>query len=689
MSQSPSEVPAIVAGQHRPPLGRRRIAIAAIGTILVAGARLAGLAFAPALIVFWVIALLAMFAPWLWRTLTYRVGVRLLVSYVLIGVVPIPLLALLATMVGYMVIGQYTAIRFAGREARLLSELDQLAERALAGNPSEVLAATRLHPPEGIPGIEFVVVEGDLATASTGLQALPTPGFTGTNWPSGGWTGVIAAPGQVFLAAVRGGHERSVVVLVALDESTAAALSASQWYTVRFGFTAANSSVSREDSGFTMNLGSRPQRGQGSAAEAEITYAGSPVTLTAAPPPAPSVPRRWVAWIQPLAKAIAWETGGPAESSSTLVVLSTSPSEAWADFTAGPRDIARALSGATVAVSIVLGVVYLLAVALAAGQILSITRATARLSRGTAAVAGGDLDYRIPARRHDQLGDLAVAFNSMTASVAAMLHQVADQARMKREMELAREIQQSLLPETSVTCGRLVIHAHFRPASEVGGDYFDVFRLGDGAAIVTVGDVAGHGLPTGLMMAMVKSALGALIQEGYRGAELVERLNRLLLQQTIRQRMATLVLAEIDAGRRTLRLTSCGHPPAFVVAPSGVVAEIALSSLPLGTRLAVGPAHAEVAFPPGSLLLLYSDGLVEATDAAGCAFGYERLEGVTRAAAATGAKGLVDAILVALDGHVGGVPLADDLTVLVVEHRRFGDESAQQREDCERDQARE
>ena len=86
------------------------------------------------------------------------------------------------------------------------------------------------------------------------------------------------------------------------------------------------------------------------------------------------------------------------------------------------------------------------------------------------------------------------------------------------------------------------------------------------------------------------------------------------------------------------------------------------------------------------MLLLYSDGLVEAVDPAGGAFGYERIESVTRGAAATGASGLVGALLAALDDHTGGQPLTDDLTVLVVEHRLPAEESAPQREDTECDQ---
>ena len=318
-------------------------------------------------------------------------------------------------------------------------------------------------------------------------------------------------------------------------------------------------------------------------------------------------------------------------------------------------------------IGVVFGSIYLIAVGFAAVMILRVTRATARLTRGARAVARGDLEHRVPVKRRDQLGDLAVSFNSMTESVRTMLVQVAEKERMAREMELAREIQESLLPPSELSAGPLSVWAHFRPATEVGGDYFDLFPLSEDRLLVAVGDVAGHGLHTGLLMAMVKSAVAALVQEGHIGRALLERLNRLLLAQPIRHRMVSLALAEIDASRGTVEVTSAGHPPGMLLASEGDVEELLLSSLPLGHRWPEPPPSRTRQFAPGSRLLLYSDGLVEARNAAGEPFGYDPLREVLRAHRATPAASLIGVVLAALDRHLAGQPMTDDLTVLVVE----------------------
>jgi len=317
----------------------------------------------------------------------------------------------------------------------------------------------------------------------------------------------------------------------------------------------------------------------------------------------------------------------------------------------------------------VFGSIYLVAVGFAAVMILRVTRSTARLTRGARAVAQGDLETRIPVKRRDQLGDLAVSFNAMTESVGTMLAHVAEKERMAREMELAREIQESLLPPSELSSGPLSVWAHFRPAAEVGGDYFDLFPLAPGRLVVSIGDVAGHGLPTGLLMAMVKSAAAALIEEGYRGGELLSKLNHLLLGQSLKQRMVSFALAEVDAERREVKIASAGHQPGILLAADGGVEEVLLSSLPLGHRWPDPAPERSLPFAPGSRLLLYSDGLVEAHDDAGSPFGYERLQDVLRQYLDAGGPQVLAALLGELGRHVGGHPLADDLTVVLVEHR--------------------
>ena len=146
------------------------------------------------------------------------------------------------------------------------------------------------------------------------------------------------------------------------------------------------------------------------------------------------------------------------------------------------------------------------------------------------------------------------------------------------------------------------------------------------------------------------------------------RLNHLLLGQSLRQKMVSFALAEIDASTEVVEITSAGHPPGVLLAADGGVEEVLLSSLPLGHRWPDAPPRQLRPFPPGSRLLLYSDGLVEARNGGGEAFGYEALKSVLSKHREVPARGLLNALLAELDHHLSGQPLADDLTVLLIEH---------------------
>jgi sigma-B regulation protein RsbU (phosphoserine phosphatase) len=247
-----------------------------------------------------------------------------------------------------------------------------------------------------------------------------------------------------------------------------------------------------------------------------------------------------------------------------------------------------------------------------------------------------------------------------------MLVDVAEKERLARELELAREIQESLLPARHLRVGPVTVRATFKPAAEVGGDYFDVFPLSEDRLVVAIGDVAGHGLSTGLLMAGLKSSVAALVHEGYSGADLIQKVNHLLLELGHDRTMVTLSLVDIDLGAGRLKLANAGHCPPYLVGTSGQPEELMTSSLPVGSRLC-RPAVLERAFPAGSSLVLYSDGLVEAMSPAGEPFGYGRLAEIVATRTDQSDGDLTVRLLDALAEHVAGTPSIDDLTILVVE----------------------
>ena len=610
---------------------------------------------------------------WLWRRLTYRVGVRLFLSYLLIGLVPFPLLALLGAIFGYVAIGQYGSTRVGEESDKIVERLSATAASALheleARGAEAALAL--LHEPalEGV-GRDLrtlaLVAAGEKAWRAAGSEELAVPAWAG----EGEFRGLVLVGERPFAAVVARRGTLLSAVLVPLDRATAEALARDRWFDLRYMVREESESATGEEKrGVTVQVGGE-RRGDavvqidGRSVDEEQVEAG---WIGKQRPAGNWWDRRQIVWVHFPETPRSWVDGNEVTGRRLVTLVKVSVGGAVRDLFGTQREVGRGVVTALLVSGAVFGAIYLVAVAFAVVMIVAITRATTRLSRGAREVAGGNLEWRIPVRKRDQLGDLALSFTSMSESVKHMLLEVAEKERLAREMELAREIQESLLPRREFSHGGLAVHAHFRPATEVGGDYFDVFPLSGSRLILTIGDVAGHGLSTGLLMAMVKSAVATLVHDGHRGVGLLENLNELLLRQSAKNRMVTLALLEVDEAVGCVTITNTGHPPAFVLRPGDEIEEVLLSALPLGHRWPGSPASRTVPFPAGSKLVIYSDGLVEAENAAGEAYGYEALGRLLARHADLPAPAMLLAILAELDRHTGGGALADDLTVLVVE----------------------
>ncbi|MEP0774299.1 MAG: PP2C family protein-serine/threonine phosphatase [Acidobacteriota bacterium] len=628
----------------------------------------------------------------IWRRLTYRIGVRLFLSYLVIGITPFLLMATLAFLLGYMLTGQYAAARLRSTLAGEYERLVQLAHSACNAEFRQVQAVleegARQAAERGLT-LEWVVRDGERLATNSQRQALDVPVWAEED----PWAGAAVVDGghAVAAAAVRQGR-RAVAVFFPFDAAAVRSLVREQWFEARLVNTGKESA-----GGFNLQVnvggkgkeearptGSEPRGapvtnlevsigGTRRTERGEVEGGGEPLEVsdrewldTRIGEGGGLWAGRWVVWFSILPEARGWREEG--EGKRIVALLRVSPRGAFQDlFASGSYKLAEDVMTTLKLTGGVLLALYCLAVALAAWMIVTIARSTARLTRGAREVGQGNLAYRIPVKQRDQLGDLAVAFNRMADSVEGMLADVREKERLAQELALAREIQESLLPHTSLRVGTLAVAAHFRPAAEIGGDFFDVIRLPGGSLLVAVGDVAGHGLPTGLHMAMVKAALAALVGEGRRGTDLLDRLNRFLRAGGAARRMVTVAVAEIDTGARQVRLTNAGHPPPFVLA-GGEVREVEAASLPLGFSWYDPPASATVSFAPGDLLVLYSDGLVEARPPGGEPFGYEGLRATLLGAAGSTGEGVLGACLAAVEEHLGGAPLPDDVTIVVVEH---------------------
>ncbi len=246
------------------------------------------------------------------------------------------------------------------------------------------------------------------------------------------------------------------------------------------------------------------------------------------------------------------------------------------------------------------------------------------------------------------------------------VRRIAERERQRLELETAARIQSSILPQLPAQLHGVEIAHSYLPATEVGGDFYDVLALDDGRLAVAVGDVAGHGVSSGLIMSMTHSALAVQVSFAPEVAAVFTTLNRMVYQSARQRLLTTLCYALIDPGRRELSYASAGHLFPYRISPAGVIA-LEAASYPLGVRHEIEVRVRTAPLAPGDAIFLYSDGLVEALPPDGDEqFGFERLEASLRQHAAATASEMRDGVLADVAAWTGGRPREDDQTVLVL-----------------------
>ena len=238
---------------------------------------------------------------------------------------------------------------------------------------------------------------------------------------------------------------------------------------------------------------------------------------------------------------------------------------------------------------------------------------------------------------------------------------------MRDELNSAREMQLSMLPRHDPDMDWLDFSGVSLPASEVGGDYFEHFRVSDSVLAVVIGDVAGHGMASGLVLSGVRSGLYLLRENLTSPVEVLERLNRLVRETAPRRMVVTVQIAVLNAETRLLTVANAGHPPLVRLDSTTGKAEVLGSSgLPLGTQLEPEFTLVEKPLEPGDVLAFHTDGVLEVSDLHEESFGEDRLRReVARTGRRSSARQIRDSILNEISRFKGDVRQADDLTLVV------------------------
>jgi sigma-B regulation protein RsbU (phosphoserine phosphatase) len=255
--------------------------------------------------------------------------------------------------------------------------------------------------------------------------------------------------------------------------------------------------------------------------------------------------------------------------------------------------------------------------------------------------------------------------------------ELADRVVMKRDLEIAREIQRSLVPAKPPETPGLELAFTTRPANTVAGDYYDAFfRNGNSGEqdasrlLLVVADVAGKSVPAALLMATFQASLQALAALPGSLAELVGRLNLYACAHSLGGlRFTTAFLAEYDVASGALGYINAGHNAPCLRRAGSRIERLETGGLPLGIEPGATHASASVALTPGDLLVVFTDGMIEAVSESGEEFGEHRLGELLRStdsAAAESAEKILRQLMSAVDSFVGTARQHDDITCLVM-----------------------
>lgn len=278
--------------------------------------------------------------------------------------------------------------------------------------------------------------------------------------------------------------------------------------------------------------------------------------------------------------------------------------------------------------------------------------------------------------------DILSPFNDQDLSLLTVMANVAairlEQARlaqveqsqqeMERELAQAGEIQASLLPKQLPDVEGLDVSGHNVPCRGVGGDYYDCIPCRDGRVVVTVGDVSGKGMPAALLMTSLQAMISVLVRSVSSPAEMMETLNRNIRERSPSNRFITLFIAVIDPFTGGISYCNAGHNRPFIVRRDGRIDVLKDGDLILGISPKAEYSDRRALLRPGDLLVLYSDGVTEATRSGKEAeeFGEEKLAQVVAARRDDDSRAVMDYILSTLREFTAGAPFADDVTLVVV-----------------------
>lgn len=587
------------------------------------------------------------------RRIIWRLRNRLIVAYLFIAFVPIVLIGILSSLVGWELVGGTAVYLVSSELDRRSNAMDGVAH-LLAEVPAEKRENT-IH--DVIPYMEHLFPSVTLAIRGKDVYTYPA-GSEAPSAPSG-WkdaSGLVLKDGQLHAWAhvTRAGTE--VTFLAPITRSLLADLS--------------------------------PGIGQVSLISFDSTTPGSAAKL----PPSATKGRRATPLPEPANRLDVPVDGfrpiyfaywdAPQKQDQWLLVVRTRPSIVLGTVFA-PVDRTGFLVAVFVFFASLLLLVWVVSFLMGISLTRTITSAVHNLYDGTERVKGGDFAHRIAVEGNDQLAELALSFNGMTENLERLIVVEKEQQRLQSELAIAREVQNQLFPRAIPAMKTLELTGVCHPARMVSGDYYDFVRVHDSNVAVAIGDVAGKGISAALLMASIQSIMrtqltagvpvhaGAAHGGGNGGwhadlsvAELVSQLNKQVCANTAPEKFATFYFGLYNDDSRVLTYTNAGHLPPILMR-EGKAERLEVTGTVVGAFPFASYEEKTVQLRPGDLLVAFTDGIVEPENEYGEPFGEENLVDLLARYGHRESNEIIARIMETVEQWTGSSELYDDMTLLV------------------------
>lgn len=298
------------------------------------------------------------------------------------------------------------------------------------------------------------------------------------------------------------------------------------------------------------------------------------------------------------------------------------------------------------------------------------TQPILRIIEKTKVMAQGKLDTKIDVQSKDELGELADALNTMSQRLLENREEILTKQRMERELEIAYQLQKRLLIKKFPELKGLEIAGESIPATEVGGDFYDLLRISDGYSTIVIGDVAGKGMPAAMFVGIVRSIIRAEGFESLSASEVMKKANRLICLDSESGMFVTIFYAIYSEADRVLEYCNAGHMYPILYDPrSRRFTYLNTEGRPLGITTESNYEAKRLTLERGQVLTFYTDGVVEAVDGSDVPFGEGRLRDLIRENSHASSADIITKIKENIEQHRGAAPQFDDITLIVLKGR--------------------